>query len=179
MNLVSFVLIGVLASAGWAGTLTVIDKKPSGSSGTVEVRCNVSKKVSLAVSDTGANDLVSPSGIDFGDVDADGTPGKIPGTPLGDRAQYVGNFILSATRSGNGNVTLTARRSVAGNLNSTDGVVIEDSSGLVKNLNGAGDAVTVVSSAPEGDFNRQLGVTVHADDSGSLTSTVQFTLSAL
>lgn len=173
-------LLGLLVSASlWAGTVTVIDKQPSGSSGTVEVKCNVTKKVSLSVSDTGANDLVGPSGIDFGDVDADGTPGKIPGTPLGDRAQYIGNFILSATRSGNGSVTLMARRSVAGNLNTTDGVVIEDSAGVVKNLNAAGDAVKVINSSPEGDFNRQLGVTVHADDSGALTSTVQFTLSAL
>lgn len=168
-----------VASLASAGTLTIIDKKPSGSSGTVEVKCNVTKKVSLTIADTGANDLVSPSGIDFGDVDADGTPGKVPGTPLGDRAQYIADFILSATRSGTGNVTLSARRSVAGNLHSSDGVVIEDSSGKVQSLNGAGDAITVINSSPEGDFNKKLGVTVHADDNGALSSTVQFTLSAL
>lgn len=175
----NFSIALVLTGTLFAGTLTVIDKKPSGSSGTIEVKCNVSKKVTLTIADAGANDLVSPSGIDFGDVDADGTPGKVPGTPLGDRAEYVTNFILSATRSGNGNVTLSARRSVAGNLNASDGVLIENSSGTLQSLSGAGDAVTVINSSPEGDFNKKLGVTVHADDSGTLTSTVQFTLSAL
>ena len=109
-----FLLFSFVSFIAWAGTTQVIDKKPSGSSGTVQIRCNVAKKVSLAISDTGANDLVDPGGIiDFGDVDADGTPGKVPGTPLGDRAKYVADFRFTATRTGNGNVTLSAERSVA------------------------------------------------------------------
>lgn len=168
-----------LTTAAFAGTVTLINNQPSGSSGTIEVKCNVQQKVTLTIADSGANSLVSPTGIDFGSVDASGTPGSVPGTVVGGNAQYVTHFILSANRTGSGNVTLTARRSVAGNFNAADGVLIDDSTGTTKPLDGAGTPVTVVSSSPAGDFNKRLGITVHSSDSGSLASTVQFTLSAL
>src|SRR5688572_29853134 len=104
----------LFVSNAWAGTYQVINKGPSGSQGTIEVKANAVKRVSLAISDTGMNDLVGPGGIDFGDVDADGNAGKVAGTALGTKATYVGDFVFSATRSGNGNVTLVAERSVAG-----------------------------------------------------------------
>lgn len=169
----------VAASSAHAGTVQLIDKGASGANGTVEVKANVPKKVSLSISDTGANDLVSSGGIDFGSVDADGTPGVLPGISLGDRAQYVGEFIFSATRSGIGNVTLTVERSVAGTFNATDGVVIEDDAGVLQSLDGGGTPVSVINDQAEGDFTKKLGITVHEDDLGALNSTLRFTLSAL
>jgi hypothetical protein len=162
-----------------AGSLVLIDKQPTGSSGTVDVKCNVTKKVSLSIADVGQNDLVSNAGIDFGNVDADGTTGKVPGTIVGNHAQYVADFMLSATRTGTGKVTLTAKRSVKGNFNDTDGILIEDNGGLLQALNGSGSSVTVMDSQDEGDFNKKLGINVYSEDNGVLTSTVQFTLSAL
>ena len=162
-----------------AGTKQVIDKQPSGASGTVEVKANVVRKVSLSITDTGANDLVGPTGIDFGTVDADGTPGKLPGSIVGDHAEYTGDFIFSASRSGNGNVTLTAERSVAGNFNVANGVTIEDANGVVQPLSGAGGAITVINNRPKGDFTKKLGISVHSSDVGVLTTTLRFTLSAL
>ncbi|MBI1860484.1 MAG: hypothetical protein HYR96_06165 [Deltaproteobacteria bacterium] len=180
MNLITKLsLMTWVATTAFAGTLTIINNQTSGSSGTVDVKCNVQQKVTLTIADTGANSLVSPTGIDFGNVDASGTPGAVPGTAVAGGAQYVTNFILSANRTGSGNVTLTARRSVAGNFNATDGVLIDDSSGTTRPLDGAGTPVTVVASSAAGDFNKRLGITVHSADSGSLVSTVQFTLSAL
>lgn len=175
-----FLVLNLISVMAWAGTIQVIDKKASPGTGTVQVRCNVNKKVSLSITDTGANDLVGPTGIDFGDVDADGTNGKVPGTPQGaDKARYVADFIFSATRTGTGNVTLTAERSIAGNFDATDGILVGDDGGALQPLSGAGGTVTVISNKPEGDFTKQLGITVHSSDSGALSSTLRFTLSAL
>ncbi len=176
----SFVFCTFLASlTAWAGTIVVIDKKPSGSSGNVDVRANVSRKVTLAISDTGANDLVGASGIDFGEVDSDGTPGKVPGVPVGpDKAQYVADFVFSATRTGTGNVSLSADRPTPGTFNNTDGILMEDDGGTLQNLSAGGASVSVIGSKPEGDHSKRLGITVHSEDSGTLNSTVRFTLSA-
>ena len=163
----------------FAGTKQVIDKQPSGANGTCEVKANVVRKVSLSITDTGANDLISPAGIDFGTVDADGTPGKLPGSIVGDHAEYIGNFIFSATRTGSGNVTLTAERSVAGNFNATNGILIEDSNGSNQPLSAIGGAVTVINNKPKGDFTKKLGISVHSSDVGALNTTLRFTLSAL
>lgn len=174
------VLIGFISLQAWAVPLVVIDKQPSGSSGNVEVRCTVSKKVSLVISDTGANDLVTATGIDFGDVDAEGTPGKVAGTPVGpDKARYVAPFVFSATRTGTGNVTLSADRIMPGTLNSSDGILIEDNGGALQSLSAGGPAVTILNGQPEGDHTKQLGITVHSNDEGVLSSIVRFTLSAL
>ncbi|MBI4405317.1 MAG: hypothetical protein HY537_14230 [Deltaproteobacteria bacterium] len=166
----------------WAeGSYTVIDKKPTPASGTIELKATVTKKVSLSVRDTASNNLVQPTGIiDFGDVDADGTPGSVPGIPAGPgKARYEADFIFAATRSGSGNVTLSAERSVAGTFNAFDGVLITDDGGTLQPLSGTGGAVTVIESRPEGEFTKKLGVIIYSADSGVLTSTLRFTLSIL
>ncbi|MBI4402824.1 MAG: hypothetical protein HY537_01610 [Deltaproteobacteria bacterium] len=181
LRLIKLLIVLAPAAVLAEGSYTIIDKQPTPATGTIEVKANVTKKVSLTVSDTATNDLVKPTGmIDFGDVDADGTAGKVPGIPVtADKARYEADFIFSAARSGSGNVTLTAERSVAGTFNATDGVLIGDDAGALQPLAGTGGAVTVVDTKPEGDFTKKLGIMVYSSDSGTLSSTLRFTLSAL
>ncbi len=177
--IVLFSLVGANLRAGQA---TLINNGASPGSGQIEVRANAVKKVTLVISDSGANSLVSETGIDFGQVDSDGNVSStgITGTSAGaDAAQYLAPFVFSVNRTGTGNVSLSVRRSIAGNFSATDGVMIEDSAGVVQPLSGAGTSVTVVDTQAEGNFNKQLGIRVHSADSGALSSTLTFTASAL
>lgn len=181
MKLIKFFSITLLsfATSAYGGSLSVIDHQNSGASGNVNIKANAIRKVTLTISDTGVNDVVTPAGLDFGEVDADGTTGAVPGTALGDHAQYVAGFILNATRSGSGNVSLTVDRPVAGTLNAKDGVLVEDDSGNLQGLASGSSAITVINNKAEGGFNKKIGITVHSDDAGALNSVVRFTLSAL
>ena len=173
------VILAFIATNAYAGSISVIDNQNSGASGNVNIKANAIRKVSLTISDTGANDVVTPAGLDFGEVDADGTTGSVPGVALGDRAQYVAGFILNATRSGSGTVSLTVDRPAAGTLNAQDGVVVEDDTGNLKSLAAGTSTVSVIDNKAEGGFNKKIGITVHSDDQGNLNSVVRFTLSAL
>ena len=166
----------------YAGTKSVIDHATSPGSGTVEVKANATRKVSLDISDSGSNNLVSNTGIDFGDVDAEGTLSSsgLTGTAIdGDTAEYKTSFDFAVSRTGNGNVTLAVSRTAAGSFSATDGIRVEDSAGALQSLAGSGNTVTLISNQAEGTFSKQLGVRIHGADSGALTSTLTFTATAL
>ncbi|MBI4405925.1 MAG: hypothetical protein HY537_17330 [Deltaproteobacteria bacterium] len=175
-------LLLLTPSALWAeGSYLIIDNKPTAATGTLEIKATVATKVSLSISDTATNDLVKPTGmINFGSVDSDGTAGTVPGIPVSPgKALYEADFIFSATKSGAGNVSVTAERSVPGTFNANDGVLIADDNGSLQPLPASGGAITVISNRTEGDFTKRLGIMIYSTDSGTLNSTLKFTLSAL
>lgn len=175
-------LLSTLSGKVWGGEKTLINNSASSGSGQIEVRANAIKKVTLVIRDTGSNNLVSDSGIDFGEVDASANVSStgIAGSVVdANTAEYRAPFVFAVNRTGSGKVSLTVHRSVAGNFNATDGVVIEDSAGAIQPLSGVGSAVTVVDNQDEGNFNKELGIRVRGSDAGAMSSTLTFTASAL
>ena len=179
-------LLTIVSVFSWrlasSGSITVFQNTASPGSGAVAVKANAIKKVTLSISDTGANNLVSGTGIDFGDVDADGNQSSsgINGVPIaGGKSEYKTSFNFDVSRTGSGNVSLMVQRSVAGNFNSTDGVVVQDDAGAVQSLAGTGNQVSVLSDRAEGSYSKDLGVRIYSADAGSLSSTLLFTASAL
>jgi len=179
---VMLVLFTFFVTGANSGTLIVFDYLNSPGIGTVRVKANAIKKVSLSLSDSVGNNLVSASGVDFGDVDTDGNTSStgVTGVSLGvGKAEYLATFVFNVSRTGSGNISLLVQRSVAGNFNSADGVVIQDDAGASQALSGTGNQVTVVDNRPEGTFAKGMGVRIYDSDAGNLSTILLFTASAL
>ncbi len=167
-----------------AGTIDLIHGQHSGSSGYVQVQAQVRDVVTLSIEDSpqGEGNLVSQSGINFGDVNNLGTtevPG-VKGTKKGNAGHYESEFSFAVDRSGPGDVTLSCRRSSPGNFNARDGIEIDDSHGTLRPLSALDSGgVHILQNASPGSYDRTMALNIYPSDKGTLRSVLQFTLSAL
>ena len=167
-----------------AGVMDIIHFQPSGSSGSLAVLASASGVVSLQIEDnpTGGGNLVSGSGINFGDVNNLGTT-QTPGInawPIGKIGHYEARFSLTAERSGEGTITLHCSRPQPGNFNANNGVEIENDKGQLKPLSAHFEqTVDVLSNAVSGTYDKRIAINIYPQDRGQLKTVLKFTMCAL
>ena len=147
------------------------------------IEATVSHIVTLKLEDSlsAGGNLVGPGGINFGSVNTLGSspePG-ISGAQRGNVGHYEAQFSFDISRSGQGGLTLTCRRSAPGNFNARDGVEIEDSFGTLRPLSALSlQPVTVLDRVDPGKYDKKIGINIYPQDKGVLKTVLQFTLSA-